>query len=252
MSAIRWLLSRTVPTVSRSMSLCTAAKSCGVRQDHNSFRRSMFCLDLALEQTGSTLETSRPSRWQPRCWRKVWFGRCGSTVPLPAAHRRPDRPSVRPNCSVDRPMTVVAISRPKRQAFCNVSAFCWSRLAPVRATSCSGRRPQLVRRASSARLHVCPIAVGLFGSPLGGAAGCVFNALCRLFLLAWVCHLCFSADCRLMTCPSSFPSNAISVGPFRAMPSLFPSILDAFSRNDGDMARICRRLASHLPQFGCA
>jgi hypothetical protein len=32
--------------------------------------------------------------------------------------------------------------------------------------------------------------VGLFGSPLGGAAGGVLNALCRLFLLAWVCHLC--------------------------------------------------------------
>ena len=91
---------------------------------------------------------------------------------------------------------------------------------------------------------------GLFGSPLAGATGCVFHALCRLFLLAWVCHLCFSADCRLMTCPSSFPSNAIWVGPFPIMPVF--SVVLAAVRNDGDMARLCRRLASHLPQFGAA
>jgi len=77
-------------------------------------------------------------------------------------------------------MTVVAISRPTRQAFCNVSAFCWSRLAPARATFLPG----FGRNLSDARRllgYSLSNTAGLFGSPLGGATGCVLNALCRLF-----------------------------------------------------------------------
>jgi hypothetical protein len=36
-------------------------------------------------------------------------------------------------------------------------------------------------------------AARLLSSPLAGAVGCVFNVFGRLFVLAWVCHLCSSS-----------------------------------------------------------
>ena len=245
MSAIRRLLSRTVSTVSRSMSLCTAATSCGVRQVHNSFMRSMFCLDLAARTNWKYSRDIPPITLAAACRCKACLGVAGRpfrrllrTVARQAERaakllRRPAHNRGR-HLQAEAPGVLQRIGVLLEQIGTCPSYF----LLRQSAAAC----PTRVVCSATALSDT----VGLFCSPLSGAAGCVFHVLCRLFLLAWVCHLC-SPLIAVDDLPQLLPEQRKHCGPFRAIRS-FPATLD------GSLGTTANRGYSatgfHLPQFG--